>query len=188
MKHLHQFFKLGFILLCLQFSVVYAQNSVANTSAQTVQGTKNLQTTSVQSSVNSGFTPKIILEDNPERYLGLTLEALFTNFGLPVSLASIRGPEAWQDDVALEYVNAYSLYVFKDRVWQIRFKKGYAGSVHGVFIGDAETKLVSILGEPFFKTDGVFVYRLSDQGYPVRLRVQLQGGIVSDLFVFRSDF
>lgn len=134
-------------------------------------------------------SPAAYLPDDSASFLGLGLSAALERCGAPSSVEALRGEESWQDDVVFAYASGYSLYWFGDRLWQIRFGKGYAGSVYGLFVGDGSDKVLSLLGTPYYQGEGGLVYRLPFRGYPVRLRVVLSAsGAVSDLYLYRADF
>jgi hypothetical protein len=116
------------------------------------------------------------------------LSDALARFGAPARVEVSRGAEAWQDDVVFVYGSGTGLYWATDRLWQIRFSPGYAGSVYGVFLGDAADKVVSTLGTPYYQDESNLVFRLPFRGYPVRLRVVVAGGAVKELYVYRADF
>jgi len=111
-----------------------------------------------------------------------------SRFGAPARVEVSRGAETWQDDVVFVYGTGADLYWATDRLWQIRFSPGYAGSIYGVFLGDEADKVVSTLGTPYYQDETNLVFRLPFRGYPVRLRVIIAGGTVKELFVYRADF
>ena len=116
------------------------------------------------------------------------LAEAWSRFGPPLKVAAIRGDSPWQDDVAFVYSAGYAFSWSGDRLWQIRFSSGYAGSVYGIFIGDSADKLVSTLGTPYFSSETSLVFRLAYTGFPVRLRVIVAQGRATDLFVYRADY
>jgi len=129
-----------------------------------------------------------VLPDDPASLLGMGLSDALARFGAPSRVEVSRGAEAWQDDVVFVYGSGTGLYWAIDRLWQIRFSPGYAGSVYGVFLGDAADKVVSTLGTPYYQDETNLVFRLPFRGYPVRLRVVIAGGAVKELYVYRADF
>lgn len=133
-------------------------------------------------------SPVLVLVDDPAPLLGMGLQEAWSFFGPPLKVSALRGDAAWQDDVVFSYAPGYSLSWAGDRLWQIRFGQGYAGSVYGVFIGDDAGKLVSLLGTPFFSSEASYVFRMAWKGYPVRMRAVIIQGKVSELFVYRADF
>jgi hypothetical protein len=129
-----------------------------------------------------------ILDDDPAALLGLGLGESFARFGAPSSVFALRGEAPWQDDVAFVYGTGYTLFVYGDRLWQLRFTKPYAGSIYGLFLGDASDKALSILGQPYENGPGFLVYRMPYKSYPVRLRLALQDDRIVDAYLFRADF
>jgi hypothetical protein len=128
------------------------------------------------------------LPDDSAAFLGLGLASAMERCGTPASVGVLRGEEAWQDDVVFSYSAGYSLFLVGDKLWQIRFGKGYAGSIYGLFIGDSPEKVYSILGTPYYQGEGALVYRLPYKSYPVRLRLVVTEGVVSDFYLYRADF
>jgi len=128
-----------------------------------------------------------VLDDDPSALLGLTLEGVFSRLGAPSSVAAARGSEAWQDDVAFIYSAGYTLFLYGDRLWQLRFMPPYAGSICGLFLGDSADKACSILGQPFESGPDFLLYRMPYKAFPVRLRLGLSEGRVADAYLYRAD-
>jgi hypothetical protein len=136
----------------------------------------------------AGALPPAILDDDPAALLGLQLGESFARFGPPSSVYALRGDAAWQDDVAFVYQPGYTLLLFGDRLWQLRFAKPYSGSIYGLFLGDTADKALSLLGQPYESGPGFLVYRMPWKSYPVRLRLALQDDRVADAYLYRADF
>jgi hypothetical protein len=132
--------------------------------------------------------PTSILDDDAAPLLGSSLGDLFARFGAPASVYTVRGDAAWQDDVAFAFQAGYTLFLYGDRLWQLRFTKPYAGSVYGLFIGDGSDKALSTLGQPYESGPGYLLYRMPYKSYPVRLRLVLQEDRIADAYLFRADF
>ena len=143
---------------------------------------------SVPASPQAGVQPAALLPDDPASFLGMGLAEALSRFGPPLRVEVSRGDETWQDDVVFVYASGVGLYWATDRLWQLRLDRAYAGSVYGIFIGDSEDKVVSVLGTPYYRDENDLVFRLPYRGYPVRFRVTLAAGKVSSLFVYRADF
>ncbi len=129
-----------------------------------------------------------ILDDDPAALLGLGLGEAISRFGAPSSVAAVRGDEAWQDDVAFVYGTGYTLFMYGDRLWQLRFTKPYLGSIYGLFLGDGAEKALSILGRPYESGSGYLLFRMPFKPYPVRLRLAMQEDRIVDAYLFRADF
>lgn len=128
------------------------------------------------------------IDDDPAPLLGLSLADSLGRFGSPESVYAVRGAEAWQDDVAFRYAPGYTLFIYGDKLWQLRFASPYAGSVYGLFLGDSADKAYSLLGEPYERSDVTLVYRMPYRGYPVQLRLDLRERAIVDIYVYRADF
>lgn len=135
-----------------------------------------------------GISATPILEDDPAVLLGMSLGDAFARFGSPTSVAAVRGDLEWQDDVAFLYPAGYSLFIYGDRVWQLRFSEPYGGSIYGLFLGDDSAKAPSVLGQPYESGADYLLYRMPYKAYPVRLRLALREGRVADAYLFRADF
>jgi hypothetical protein len=156
----------------------------ANTPAQTAQTAQSTPATMASVAQAS----PAYLPDDSASFLGLGLSSALERCGTPASVGVLRGEEAWQDDVVFSYAAGYSLFWVGNKLWQIRFGKGYSGSVYGLFIGDKPEKVYSILGTPYYQGEAGLVYRLPYRSYPVRLRLVLTDGAVSDFYLYRADF
>ncbi len=120
---------------------------------------------------------------DPSSFLGATLSQVLETFGAPKTVHSVRGPEAWQDDVVFVYEDL-DVYWFRDRVWQVR-----ADSAYGLKAGDTRELAISLLGEPLHRLEDAFVYQLPSRAWPIRLRVGFDAeGRLTKLFVYRADF
>jgi hypothetical protein len=135
----------------------------------------------------NSITPAI-LDDDPAALLGLGLEDSFARFGAPASVAAVRGDSPWQDDVAFVYGTGYTLFLYGDRLWQLRFTKPYAGSIYGLFLGDGPDKALSTLGQPYESGSDFLLYRMPFKSYPVRLRLVMQDDKIGDVYLYRADF
>lgn len=115
--------------------------------------------------------------------IGATLPQLFEALGVPDSVHSVRGPEAWQDDVVFVY-DDFDVYLFKDAVWQLAVKEAY-----GIKTGDTRSSVQDKLGEALYQFDNALVYHLPAESWPMRLRVRFdEQDSVDLLFIYRSDF
>jgi hypothetical protein len=139
-------------------------------------------------SVIDAETAVNVLPDDPSGLLGMGLAEAVATWGSPVAVSVVRGPDPWQDDVVFEYPQAFSLFLFGNRVWQIRFMSGYQGSIWGIFPGDDSDKIISLHGQPGLSSGDSLVYRLPWKGYPVHLRIVLTEGRASDFYLYRADF
>ena len=126
--------------------------------------------------------------DNISSLLGATLEDAFQSFGIPVRVSSARGDEAWQDDVVFEYEEGFSLFWYKDRVWQLRFGPGFTVKSRDAGMGSSRGEIVALLGKPFHAEDDWVIYHFAGNGYPLRIRLFFGEGGLEDIYIYRSDF
>jgi hypothetical protein len=120
---------------------------------------------------------------DPSSLVGATLDAIVSRFGAPRSVRSLRGPEAWQDDVVFVY-EGWDLYWFRDRVWQVGIDHAY-----GLKAGDERDAVLATLGEPLHRREEALIYQLPSRAWPVRLRVGLDENYrIATMYVYRADF
>jgi len=173
-------------IFAASFLLVAAALGWGQASPQKVPGASASPVPAAKAAAQTSAPP--ILDDDPSGLLGLSLGESFARFGPPSSVNALRGDESWQDDVAFVYGAGYTLFMYGDRLWQIRLAKPYVGSIFGLFIGDGADKALSILGQPYENGPGYLVYRLPYKSYPVRLRLALQDERIVDAYLFRADF
>jgi hypothetical protein len=119
---------------------------------------------------------------DPASLIGLSLEALFSRFGSPESVYTVRGLEEWQDDVVFVY-NDWDLYIYRNRVWQLGLKSAY-----GISLGDTRNAVLVIAGERAQSNDDYVLFPLSGRAWPLMVRANFDpSGLVSAIFVYRSD-
>jgi hypothetical protein len=127
------------------------------------------------------FPPPELTE--PETLIGLTLEELYSRFGVPQALRSVRGEEEWQDDVVLVYPQG-DFYVYRDRVWQLAVP-----SARGIRLGDSREAVILALGKDALEGEDYFILPIRDRSWPMALRVNLGNSAqVAGIFFYRSDF
>jgi hypothetical protein len=122
----------------------------------------------------AGFT-------EPETLIGLTLEGLYSRFGVPQAVRAVRGGEEWQDDVVLVYPQG-DFYVYRDRLWQVGLP-----AARGIRVGDSRAAAVLALGEESAVGENHFILPIDDRPWPTALRVNLESGRVAGIFIYRSD-
>jgi hypothetical protein len=119
----------------------------------------------------------------PETLIGLTLEGLYSLFGPPKEVYSIRGVEEWQDDVVFVYPQG-DFYVYGDRVWQLGL-----GAARGVRVGDPRAAALLALGQEAEEQGDYLLLPLRGGPWPMSLRINLDdSGRTTAIFLYRSDF
>lgn len=131
----------------------------------------------------------LVLPDDPAVLLGLNPSQAIERFGAPTSVFAIRGTEAWQDDVVFDYGEGFSLFLYKDRVWQVRVAQPYASPVLGFIVGSSKERAASALGSPALEFAGAVEWNLPGEAWPVRLRgIVDEAGLIPEIYVYRADF
>ena len=142
----------------------------------------------VQASVAQGAVDPI-MPWSPSVMLGMSPGEAIERLGSPARVYAVRGPEAWQDDVVFEYVDGLSLFLFADRVWQVRIAEPYPLPVLGFILGGSRDAMTAALGMPAVVVDGDAEWMLTGEAWPVRLRaIQGEDGSIRELYVYRADF
>ena len=120
---------------------------------------------------------------DPLPFLGMGLAELLGRLGPPEAVYALRGKEDWQDDVVFVYTEG-DFYIFRDRVWQVAVK-----SLYGVALGDPKTAaLLALPAVGELQDRGDYALLTLPGGWQRRLRVNFNGGRVSAIFIYRSDF
>lgn len=120
--------------------------------------------------------------------LGMTLKEAADAFGPPEQVFPVRGAQPWEDDVAFYYRDHSYLFWFRDRVWEVRVDRRFAGMAIGVRMGETRATVEEALGRPFHVGSDSEIFILPNRGYPVRARLFFTAGRLSDLYVYRGDF
>ena len=120
--------------------------------------------------------------DEQLSFVGMRLDELYRRFGPPQAVYAARGEENWQDDVVFAY-NEGEFYIYRDRVWQIGIK-----SIYGMRIGDAKGVALLVLGENARDGGDYVLYSLPGGAWPLSLRVNVNAGKISSIFIYRPDY
>jgi hypothetical protein len=144
------------------------------------------------------FSGRITDRDGPGKSLLLDLEpalnllgespsVLCSYPGAPDALYSLRGESIGQDDVVFQYNDGFSLFFFRNRVWQVRAVPSYPLPGTLQFFLPRE-RVKALYGEPFSEDKDSFMYLLPDRGFPVRLRLFFGDDGMDDIYLYRADF
>jgi hypothetical protein len=116
-------------------------------------------------------------------FIGMTLEELIGRFGVPKTVIAARGNELWQDDVIFQY-NDGDFYVYRDRVWQVKFV-----SALGISNKDGKAAVLRVLGNNADDMGDYALLQISGMNWPLILRVNFNNsGQVSAIYLYRPDF
>ena len=120
--------------------------------------------------------------------IGMDLDTAFRKLGPPAEVFAVRGEQAWQDDVVFYYERSFYLFWYQNRVWQVRLDQRYPGEFFALKMGLAKEEVAARIGKPLKDLQDSFLYNLEDRGYPLRLRIFFEQGLLSDLYCYRGDF
>jgi hypothetical protein len=113
----------------------------------------------------------------------MTLEELIDRFGPPRNVFTARGNEIWQDDVVFQYTGV-DFYIFRDRVWQVRFT-----STHGISDGDTKWSVMQALGSHSEDMGNHLLMPITGRNWPLMLRVNFSNlEQVASIFLYRLNF
>jgi len=125
---------------------------------------------------------------DPTRFVGLDLPSAYAALGAPQEVFSFRGAQASQDNVVFYYPGFLYLFWYQNRVWQVRVDRRFARTVFGLSLGmSAEDVGLTVLRSVVPMGDSLY-FDIDDGRYPLRVRLVIAGGVLSDLYVYRSDF
>jgi hypothetical protein len=142
----------------------------------------------VQASVAQG-TVDPVMPWSPSVFLGMSPGEAIGRLGAPDRVYAVRGSEPWQDDVVFDYGDGISLFLFADRVWQVRIAEPYPLPVFGFVLGGTGDDLSRVLGFPAAKVGDDPEWMLAGEAWPVRLRaIPSEDGRIRELYVYRADF
>jgi hypothetical protein len=126
---------------------------------------------------------------NPSELIGLNLAKVLTLFGPPDEVFSHRGETAEDDDVVFYYkTKSFYLFWFENRVWVVRFDNRYKDAFFNIRIGMKKEDAVKLLAFPSKEIEGSTIFFLSDEGFPLRLRLYIENNFVCDAYLYRGDY
>ncbi|MDR1655079.1 MAG: hypothetical protein LBR96_03695 [Treponema sp.] len=121
-------------------------------------------------------------DPGPESLVGLDLAELFSRFGVPKEVYSVRGAQEWQDDVVFVYPEG-DFYLYRDRVWQVGVK-----NFRGIRMGDSRPSAILSLGEGAREFSDSVIWSLRQSPWPLDVRLNFNSaGTVSANFLYRPD-
>jgi hypothetical protein len=123
-------------------------------------------------------------EPEIEDAVGLTLSEVFTFYGMPDAVYTVRGAEEWQDDVVFVYSEKkLDLYIYKDRVWQVS-----APAALGVKKGDRKEAALRILAGSVEDRGSYLLYNEERSVWPKYARFNIDGdGRIGAIYIYRPD-
>jgi len=128
----------------------------------------------------------------PQSLLGMTIENLFEADVVPLDISPQRGVEADEDNVLFFYGEGFSLFLFKNRVWQVRYDKRSSLLPEGLLMEETrDSVLARFLEEDLvpLSTGGDYItFQLRDTPWPIRMTLYFDEDKLDDVYVYRADF
>ena len=125
---------------------------------------------------------------DPTRLIGLDIPGAVASLGLPQQMFAWRGAEEREDNVVFYYPDFLYLFWYKDRVWQVRCDRRFAATVFGLTLGWSREQVERASPRTLTPNGDSLYFDLSDGSFPLRVRLVFTAGVLSDLYVYRSDF
>jgi len=125
---------------------------------------------------------------DPTRLIGLDIPAAVAALGLPQQMFTWRGAEEREDNVVFYYPDFLYLFWFKDKVWQVRCDRRFASTVFGLTLGASREQVERTSLRTLTPNGDSLYFDLSEGSYPLRVRLVFTASVLSDLYVYRSDF
>jgi hypothetical protein len=123
-------------------------------------------------------------EPRSDDAVGLTLKEVFALYGEPDTVYAVRGAEEWQDDVVFVYDSLkLDVYMYKDRVWQVRVQ-----SALGLKKGDRKAAALLALADNAEYGESYVLYRYPNTVWPKYARFNLDASNrISAIYIYRPD-
>lgn len=135
----------------------------------------------------SAFNPP-----EPVSMLGSEISDLFEAELQPLEIYPRRGVEPDEDNVVFYYEGGYYLFLYANRVWQVRYDRTSAELPMGLIIGEGRSFLLSrLLDEemiPLSSDNDSVTFQLRESPWPVRMTLYFTDERLDDLYIYRSDF
>jgi hypothetical protein len=125
---------------------------------------------------------------DPVRLLGMDVAAALAELGAPRDVFPFRGTEPERDAVVFFYPgDALYLFWYRSRVWQVRFDRRHPGAVFGLALGARREEIARTYPRQLLVRGDSLYFDLDGAPFPVRVRLVFDAGVLSDLYVYRSD-
>jgi hypothetical protein len=124
----------------------------------------------------------------PTELIGMDPAQAFAALGAPAGIFTPRGAVPNEDDVVFFYPDFRYVFWFGNRVWQVSYDRRYAGSVLGFSIGMGRAEAEAAAPGRLQESGGSLFLSVDTGRFPLRVRLALAEGRVSDIYVYRSDW
>jgi hypothetical protein len=125
---------------------------------------------------------------DPTRFIGLDIPSAVAALGLPQEMFTYRGTEEQKDNVVFYYPDYLYLFWYRNKVWQVRCDRRFTASVFGLTLGESREQVERTFLRPLTANGESLYFDLSDGDFPLRVRLVFTASLLSDLYVYRSDF
>lgn len=134
--------------------------------------------------------PGVVAVDDfdPTKLIGLDLKSAMSQLGVPQSVYSFRGDDADQDNVVFYYSSYLYLFWYQDRVWQVRCDRRFTHTLFGLTLGTPRDVIMRSFSRPLTPREDSLYFDIDDSAFPLRVRLVFADGLLSDVYVYRSDF
>ena len=125
---------------------------------------------------------------DPVSFIGIDLPTAVSILGLPQQMFTYRGSDASRDAVVFYYASHEYLFWFNYRVWQVRFDKRATGNVLGVTLGMTQDQVHLAAPRSYQEVGDSLYFDIEGLAFPVKARLVFAAGVLSDVYIYRSDF
>jgi len=129
---------------------------------------------------------------DPISCLGSEIEDIFSTSPVPDEIYPNRGVEPDEDNVIFYYSNGFYLFLFGNRLWQVRYDRTYGDLVYDLKMGMDRSILLTLkLNEgmtPLSSGDNYLTFQIQESPYPVRIKLFFVEDKLDDLYIYRADF
>ena len=132
--------------------------------------------------------PAAAEEIEPLRLIGLEIKDAVAACGLPQEMFSYRGPEETLDNVVFYYPDHRYLFWYRNRVWQVRCDKRFSGPVLGFTLGMTREQVEKAAAWVLIPSGDSLYFDVTESRIPVRVRLAFTSSLLTDVYVYRSDF
>lgn len=128
----------------------------------------------------------------PLTLIGLGVSEIFKYSESPEEIFPNRGIEEDEDNVVFYYPGGIYLFIYQNRVWQVRYDRTYTKSLLDAEMGmDRSQILIDSRAEgyvPLSEGDDFLTFQIFSVPYPVRIKMYFEEEKLDDLYVYRADF
>ena len=125
---------------------------------------------------------------DPLTFIGATLEDVFNSSSVPDEVFSFRGVIEKEDNVVFYYCEGFYLFLFANRVWQVRYDKNFADSISGIKLGFDRRDILELKGIPLIEDENTLVYKIKERNYSIRMKLYFTDEKLDDIYIYRADY